>query len=346
MKGFFGLTPLVCLCLLTAQASCAKKDKTERYTMTGTNNGSSGRPVITGHWPGVKQDAATTRQPGLTAVSGNNPWNIFYSTPLRAFGGELQVNLLGQGGRSYVNATANWRGRQEIGFYTVVLPPDRCELVRTLVERSDFARHAHGANIAPDTPYTSLGYNPSGEASSLEIFVSQPPAQVAKAMSAIEDLADEVRKYPLFAIAGSAAWNQPRFQVGDALELTVTLRGIGEKVVTVDNPLGSTKPEWTGLRMVVAVAKADGTLDWANEVAQVDIARQDLLTAERRPPKVEPRIDLAPGKDLQFIVRRKFHMSPGFYKAVITYHGVNDPDNPHDIGGALDMDLGRIEIVP
>jgi hypothetical protein len=39
-------------------------------------------------------------------------------------------------------------------------------------------------------------------------------------------------------------------------------------------------------------------------------------------------------------------MSPGFYKAVITYHGSDDHDNLKVIGGALDMDLGRIEITP
>jgi hypothetical protein len=165
-------------------------------------------------------------------------------------------------------------------------------------------------------------------------------------MTAIENLAEEIRKYPYLAIAGSAAWNQPRFRVGEALELTVTLRSVGEKAVTFDNPLGSSIPEWTSLRMVVALAKADGTLDWANEVAHIDIARQDLLTMEHRLPKAEPRIELAPGKELQFIVRRKFHMSPGFYKAVITYHGSDDPNNLKVIGGALDMDLGRIEIVP
>jgi hypothetical protein len=67
---------------------------------------------------------------------------------------------------------------------------------------------------------------------------------------------------------------------------------------------------------------------------------------EHRLPKAEPRIDLVPGNELQFIVRRKFHMSPGFYKAVITYHGSDDPNNLKVIGGALDMDLGRMEIVP
>ena len=67
---------------------------------------------------------------------------------------------------------------------------------------------------------------------------------------------------------------------------------------------------------------------------------------KRRLPKCQPHIELAPGKELQFIVRRKFHMSPGFYKAVITYHGTDDKDNVKVIGGALDMDLGRIEIVP
>jgi hypothetical protein len=70
------------------------------------------------------------------------------------------------------------------------------------------------------------------------------------------------------------------------------------------------------------------------------------LTVKRRLPKGQPRIELAPGKELQFIVRRKFHMSPGFYKAVITYHGSDDHDNLKVIGGALDMDLGRIEITP
>jgi len=55
-----------------------------------------------------------------------------------------------------VNVMANWRGRQEIGAYNTVLPEEACEAVRKLVEHSDFARHAHHANIAPDTPYTSL----------------------------------------------------------------------------------------------------------------------------------------------------------------------------------------------
>jgi hypothetical protein len=312
--------------------------------MTSANRGSSAGLVATGPWPGSNQDAEAPQQ--RAQGSKRNPWNIFYSTPLGPPGGTLQVSIVGEGGDSFVNVMANWRGRQEIGAYNTVLPEEACEAVRKLVEHSDFARHAHHANIAPDTPYTSLGYNPSGEASSLEIFVSQPPAQVAEAMNAIENLAEQIRKHPLLAIAGSASWSQTRFGVGDALELTVKLRNVGERPVTFDNPLGSTDPNWTGLRLVVAVAKADDKLDWANEVAHVDIARQDLLTTERRLPKAEPRIELAPGKELQFIVRRKFHMSPGVYKAVITYHGVNDPDNPHDIGGVLDMDLGRIEVVP
>jgi hypothetical protein len=330
--------------LLATQAGCAKKAKTERQTMTGAHNGSSGSSVVTGPWPGANQESDAQKQPGLAGTPGKEPWNIFYSTPLPAFGTRLQVSILGKGGRSFVNAAANWRGRQEMGFYNFVVPEDRCDLVRKVVERSNFARHASHGDLAPDTPYTSLGYNPHGKASEVVIFVSQPPAPVAEAMTAIETLADEIRQHPLFAIAGSAAWNQPRFRVGDALELTVTLRSVGEKAVTFDNPLGSTNPEWTSLRMVVALAKADGTLDWANEVAQVDVTQQDLLTTERRLPKGEPRIELAPGKELQFIVRRKFHMSPGFYKAIITYHGVDG--GGAIIGGVLDMDLGRIEVTP
>jgi len=344
MRGLSRLTAFACVCLLAAVVGCTRKNKAERQTMAGTKDGSPGSSVVAGPWPGSNQDVATSKQPGLAAASGKDPWNIFYSTPLPAVGTRLQVSILGKGGRSFVNAAANWRGRQEIGFYNFVLPEDRCEPVRTVVERSNFSRYASQGDLAPDTPYTSLGYNPYGKASEVVIFVSQPPAPVAEAMTAVETLADEIRKHPLFAIAGSAAWNQPRFRVGEALELTVTLRSVGEKAVTFDNPLGSTNPEWTSLRMVVALAKADGTLDWANEVAQVDVARQDLSTTERRLPNGEPRIELAPGKELQFIVRRKFHMSPGFYKAVITYHGVDG--GGAIIGGALDMDLGRIEITP
>ena len=343
MKGFFGLTPLACLCLLTAQTSCAKKDKTERQTMTGTNNGSSGSPVVAGPWLGSPPDVGP-RTNDLAAKDAF--WNISYSHPLRPFGGAIWVKLSSKGKESTLSLTANWRSRQEIGFYSGLLPADRSETVRNLVERSSFARYASHGTIAPDTPYTSLGYNPKGEVSEAEIFVGQPARPVGEAMTAIENLAEEIRKYPYLAIAGSAAWNQPRFRVGEALELTVTLRSVGEKAVTFDNPLGSSIPEWTSLRMVVALAKADGTLDWANEVAHIDIARQDLLTMEHRLPKAEPRIELVPGNELQFIVRRKFHMSPGFYKAVITYHGSDDPNNLKVIGGALDMDLGRIEIVP
>jgi len=235
--------------------------------MTVTKDGSPGSSVVAGPWPGSAEDADSP-QDGQS--SKETFWNISYSYPLRPFGGSIWVNLLSNGQESTLSLTANWRGRQEIGFYSGLLPADRSEAVRTLVQRSDFARHAHHGNIAPDTPYTSLGYNPSGEASEIEIFVSQPPAPVAAAMNAIEDLAEEIRKHAYLVIAGSAAWNQPRFRVGDALELTVTLRSVGEKAVTFDNPLGSTDPGWTSLRMRVAADKPDDKLDWEREVAADD----------------------------------------------------------------------------
>jgi hypothetical protein len=316
--------------------------------MTDTNNDSFGSTVATGPWPGSSQDTGAPGQAGLVGVAPNGRhWNVFYSKPLRPFGGSLQVSIFGAGVRSFFEVTANWRGRQEIGFYNFVLPADRCEGVRTLVERSGFARHAFHGVMQPDTPHASLAFNPSGDdLSEASTFVAPISAPVANAMNAVEELAEEFRKQPFLVIAGSAAWNQPRFRVGEALELTATLRSVGEKPVTFDNPLGSINPDWNNLRMVVAAAKPDDKIDWASEVAHVDIARQDLLTTERRLPKAEPRIELAPGKELQFIMRRKFHMSPGFYKAVITYHGSDDQENVNVIGGALDMDLGRIEVTP
>jgi len=165
-------------------------------------------------------------------------------------------------------------------------------------------------------------------------------------MNAIENLAEQIRKHPLLAIAGSASWSQTRFGVGDALELTVKLRNVGERPVTFDNPLGSTDPNWTGLRLVVAVAKADDKLDWANEVAHVDIARQDLLTTERRLPKAEPRIELAPGKGTAVSSCGASSICRQESTRPSSVSWRERPDNPHDIGGVLDMDLGRIEVVP
>lgn len=255
--------------------------------------------------------------------------------------GSVMAELV-RGAPSTVIVTFNYDDRPQIGCYRCVLPESRFGQALNDLRISRYREIDPGDNFPPESKFVTVGERAAGERlpqiRSYEIR-TLPPA-IGKLATAIEGgVVNEIRTHPLRVVEGQAAWQKPSFSPAEPLTTTVTLKSVGALPLTLGTPLGHPPADWSGVRLWID--REDG----AGKQQVVDLTATHLRPAPDGP--ASPLVSLDPGGIFRFTVKKRVFLSPGRYKAQLSYTILSEaPDDAQFISGELWLPLGPLEITP
>jgi hypothetical protein len=155
-------------------------------------------------------------------------------------------------------------------------------------------------------------------------------------------LADEVLKHPLRVLRGEGAATAASFPQGEPAAFRVTFRNVGREPLETEHPLRG-GGDWTGLRLLVSRDVPPGQMK-ESDATWVDLKPQNVQPADGAAPAPGPRLRLAPGAEMTFVVRQRLLAGPGRYRAALVYVAQAPMDDVQRIRGSLTVDLGGFEI--
>jgi hypothetical protein len=246
-------------------------------------------------------------------------------------------------GRGLVKTTGNVGARQEIGFYEHALPPDSYARLRALKKEVGFDTLPPGPPMRPESKSTSIGETTDGANFDMKAWpLRDPPKAVRPLLEEAQRLTDEVLAHPLRVLRGEGAATAPSFPQGEPVAFKVTFKNVGREPIETDHPLRG-GAEWTGMRLLVARDVPQGQMK-ESDTTWIDLKSQSLQPAGGAASSSGPRLRLAPGAEMTFVVRQKLLAGPGRYRAAFVYVAQAPMDDVQRIRGSLTVDLGGFEI--
>ncbi|HYI02171.1 hypothetical protein [Hyalangium sp.] len=269
----------------------------------------------------------------------------------------LYIESLGHGGltmalqpdskNSSVELLSNFKGRQEVGYYEHALPAGTFARVLTLLDQVGFDKLPASPGLQPDTPTVSVG----------KMYAGSPPrfdmkgydaANVPKALDPVRaelrPLIEVIVAHPVRAIRGEAAPVQPSFRGDEPVAFELRLENVGTKPLKLDNPFHKRMEEQLTVRLLVTRDKPAEKIQEKDQL-WLDCTVEHVHTPDRKiKPPSERELELGPGAELRFVVRKKLMLQPGRYRAVIFFRNSRQKKTELSAPGVLGMDPGVFEV--
>lgn len=269
-------------------------------------------------------------------------WYILYNSELPGYG--FIACSVWPKEYSNVKLTNNLGPRQEIGFYKSKIPLEKCQPLRDILHKTGYTKLPPEPPMEPGTPTVSVGEGADGGAPVVKGFATTtlPPALVPF-MDAIGPFIELVRKEPYQVLAGTAKWTQPAFGREADLLLQVTFSNTGVAPIEIQNPAAPP----AGQEILVKLFLSRNTPN--SDVQEFQLTRPNfrLLPPPKGtlPAKIPATLEILPGDQVSFEVRRPLRMLPGVYKAMIVFYSSQGPiDEKRAVIGALSIDPGLLTI--
>jgi|GEM_PF-4181708 hypothetical protein len=274
-----------------------------------------------------------------------DPWYLTHNCDLGE--GEVSVTLY-PAGDSSVFVTQNWQDKQEIGHYKHKLSGQACQPIRDALRATNYTRLASKEDLAPETATMDFGEGIAGELPTVVVWalpdVPQPISQVAMQ---IRPLIDEVVKYPLRTLRGSAKLDSPTIPTGDPLQLEIVLSNCGIETLELHTPTNASSDGLIRLALTLAKDKPEQLLT-EKDVDEVEIARNEIriVSADGTVIREAPAITvLRADEELRLRVQKSGYLAPGNYRAVVKFSCAAGPiPAERTIEGTLTMKLDRFEV--
>lgn len=259
--------------------------------------------------------------------------------------GTLTASFPAQG-KGSIDASNNFLGRQEIGYYEAELPPGAYARLRRLYEGIDFSADPEVLEVPPDTKTLSVG-ELVGEDFHLRSFtLAAVPPKVEPLLEEMRQLMVHVLGRPQRALRGEGTAREDRFTTEQPVTFLAALRNIGAQPIELQSPFAPRGPDDVcNLRLIIARDKPP------EQLGDEELLRLELTAGSVHPPDGEQApaervLSLQPGEALRFVVRKKLLTTPGRYRAALTYTTARGKRGLAAMDGALTMELGRFEVLP
>jgi hypothetical protein len=244
-----------------------------------------------------------------------------------------------RGGPSTVIVTYNYDRKPEIGTYHSALADGAFMQLLDVLQQSGYQQLPQPPSIPPESKSLVVGERREGEAMpALRVFeLHDLPAAVATLSVEIEKVIAEIRQKRTRVIEAAVAWTKRAFGANEPLALKVTLRNAGTSPLSLGNPVGAPKDQWSGLRLFVR--------DEAGTEQCVDLQANHLRPSQDTP--TEATAILAPAGNLSFLARKKVYLAPGQYTCAFSYRNVlAEPDDPQFVEGEIAIALDSVVVEP
>lgn len=261
-----------------------------------------------------------------------SPWDLRIHQTLPGRLGSSIDAFVAPDGRFLVRVSAYLRGRQEIGQYEHVFPPERIAAFEALVNTSGLWGQAGAGRLAPDTPNVSFRRHELGTRTHGRWWaLHELPAELEPVMDAFHTLLDEARASPAQVLAGKARWLRPSVRPRERLELEFTLTNPGTRPITIQSPRTPPQGSASSLTLLLERPPLDDE-DPEDCVTRLELGPDVLArTGAGGPVHAAPNdvehLTLQPGAELGFLASPGAYLAPGTHRAVLLFRSVI-PERP------------------
>lgn len=243
---------------------------------------------------------------------------------------------------SSLRLTGPFADRVEIGEYSYVLPPERAEAYRRVVEGTGYPALVTHETVVPETPSLTLGKGVLGVDPLPKLYGFPLPTMspaLIPAREAVHQLARELLDHPLHVIRAEAQWTAPSFKPRGTLEAVLTLKNPGLGPVELRSPDAPDDPS----RIILTV----GSATREGEVEQVELGLPDVVRVDASGKKQAPSewVALAPGEEARFLLKKKVYLGTGSYRGTVTLRALEPDGQPRSCAyGVLLAKAGGFDV--
>lgn len=200
----------------------------------------------------------------------------------------------------------------------------------------------------PDMPSVIVGlWDINQDAPELRGFeLGQVPAPLLPVVAELAATAHEVLQHPKYVVEGKARWDPAEHTVGDELWFSAVLKNVGHQAIRLGAP-GFPDPDRGGLPWKLVLTRADppAKAEEPESPAFFELMPDNLREdSSRRRFWSKELTSLDRGGEIRLTFKKKLHLSPGSYRAELSYVSTPDQDHDEHVGGVLRLALPLLKV--